>query len=149
MLPLPTVRKSAAVAGWNSGARLLKEKANFWHTVWSQAGCPSAGVLHQLKKSAKSRYKYGARRLKRREQFIRREKMAAALASSNFWQQVHRVNKSKKSSPVSAVDGVSGAQNISQLFSSKFQGTLNSCDTSSVTHSTLLFVRHFRLMTLI
>ncbi len=29
LLSLPTVRKSAAVAGWNSGARLLKEKANF------------------------------------------------------------------------------------------------------------------------
>ncbi len=55
--------------------------------------------------------------------------MAEALASSdskNFWQKVNRVNKSKQSFPVSAVDGVSGAQNIFQHFSTKFRGTLNS-----------------------
>ena len=49
------------------------------------------------KKSARSRYKYEVRRLKRREQHIRREKMAAALASSNssnFWQLVNRSRKS-------------------------------------------------------
>ena len=69
------------------------------------------------------------RRLRRREEFIRREKMAAALASSNsksFWQQVHRVNKSNKPPPASFVDGVSGSNHISQLFSSKLESLLNS-----------------------
>ena len=59
--------------------------------------------------------------------------MAAALASSNsksFWQQVHRVNKSKKPVPVSSVDGVSGSNQVSQLFSSNLQGLLNSQHTS-------------------
>ena len=57
--------------------------------------------------------------------------MAAALASSNsrdFWHQVHCVNRSKKSSPVSSVDGVSGASRISQRFSAKLHGVLNVCD---------------------
>lgn len=127
----PLVKQSSSVPGWNNGARLLKEKANFWHAVWCKAGSPSVGVLHQIKRSAKSRYKYEVRRLKRREQYIRREKMAAALASSNsknFWHQVHCVNQSKKPSPVSSVDGVSGASRISQLFSDKLQSVLNSCD---------------------
>ena len=132
---LPTYCKSGTVVpGWNSGrARALKEKANFWYRVWLQAGCPAAGVLHQLKKCSKSRYKYEVRRLKRREQFIRRKKMAEALASSNsanFWQQVHRVNKSKTTSHGSAVDDVHGSQDIAELFATKFQSTLNSCDTS-------------------
>ena len=73
----------------------LCEKANLWHNVWGQAGSPSSGVLHQIKRFAKSRYKYEVRHLRCREQFIRREKMAAALASfdsKSFWQQVHRVN---------------------------------------------------------
>ena len=89
---------------------------------------------HQLKRSSRSRYKYEVRRLKRREQFLRRQKMAAALASSNsrsFWQQVHHVNKSKKPSLVSCVDGISGADNISQLFSAKLSDTLNSHDSCS------------------
>ena len=84
-------------------------------------------VLHQIKRSSKSRYKYEVRRLKCREQFC--EKMAAALASSNsksFWQQVHRVNKSNKPPPVPSVDGVSGSNHISQLFFSKLERLLNS-----------------------
>ena len=131
---LPLVSMSSTVPGWNnSNARLLKKKANFWHAMWLQAGRPTAGVLHQIKKSARSRYKYEVRRLKRREQHIRREKMAAALASSNssnFWQLVHRVNRSKKSSAACYIDGTSGAGNISSLFSSKLRSILNLQDAS-------------------
>lgn len=58
---IPKSHPSYSVPGWNSSARLLKEKANYWHVVWKQAGSPSAGVLHQLKKSARSRYKYEVR----------------------------------------------------------------------------------------
>ena len=126
---MPTVRHSSSVPGWNTAARLYEEKANFWHAVWKQAGSPSSGVLHQIKKSSRSRYKYEVRRLRRHEEFIRREKMAPALASSNskrFWQQVHCGNKSNKPFPASSVDGVSGSSHISQLFSSKLERLLNS-----------------------
>ena len=119
MLTLPTVCQSSSVPGWNTAAHLYKEKANFWHAVWKQAGSPTSGVLHQIKKSSRSRYKYEVRRLRRREEFIRREKMAAALASSNsrsFWQQVHRVNKSNKPLPASFVNGVSGSNHILSCF---------------------------------
>ena len=76
---LPTVCHSSSVPGWNTAARLYKEKTNFWHAVWKQSGSPSSGVLHQIKNSSRSRYKYEVRCLKRREQFIRREKMASLL----------------------------------------------------------------------
>ena len=82
-----------------------------------------------VKRAAKSRYKYEVRRLRRRDQYIRREKMAAALAlhnSNSFWHQVRCVNKSQRTSPGPSVDGVSGAQSISQLFSAKLHGILNS-----------------------
>ena len=70
---LPTSRRIVSVPGWNTAARSFKEKANFWHSVWKQAGSPSSGVLHCIKRNAKSRYKYEVRRLKRREQFIASE----------------------------------------------------------------------------
>ena len=125
---IPKSHPSHSVPGWNSSARLLKEKAKFWHVVCKQAGSP-VGVLHQLKKSARSRYKYEVKCLKRREHHIRREKMAAALASSNsrnFWKHVKNANRSKKSQ---SIDGHSGDE-ISSLFSSKFQSILNSEDVS-------------------
>ena len=133
MSSLPKVRQSSGIPGWNNNARQFKAKANFWHEIWRQSGSPCTGVLHQIKRLARSRYKYEVRRLKRRELFIRREKMAAAIASSDsrsFWQQVHRINKSKSVASASSVDGSSSADHISQLFSVKLQGILNSQDAS-------------------
>ena len=59
--------------------------------------------------------------------------MTAALAFSNsksFWQQVHRLNKSNKPPPVPSVDGVSGSNHISQLFSFMLERLLNSQPSS-------------------
>ena len=50
--------------GWNDSARLLRSKALFWNHIWSDNDCPSSGVLFQIRKKAKSRYKYAIRSLK-------------------------------------------------------------------------------------
>ena len=60
-----------------------------------------------------------------------------AIISVYFWQQVHRVNKSNKPPPVSSVDGVSGSNHISQLFSFNLERLLNSqpstgCDSRHI-----------------
>ena len=41
------------VPGWNESAGKLKELSIFWNRVWTEAGCPSAGVLsrHAKKRS--------------------------------------------------------------------------------------------------
>ena len=129
----PIVRPYGSIPGWTSSAQRFKEKANLWHKVWKQAGSPSAGVLHQLKRSSRARYKYEVRRLRRREHHIRRDRMAVALASSNsktFWQQVKCVNRCKKPSSSCSIDGHSGAESISRHFSSKLKGILTSQDVN-------------------
>ena len=37
------------LTGWNHGANKLKEATRFWHNVWEEAGCPSLGVLFNIK----------------------------------------------------------------------------------------------------
>ena len=61
--------------GWNDYVRGAKEKTDFWHKIWIDAGSPRSGVLFQIKKNAKSRYKYQMRKLKRREKHIRNQKL--------------------------------------------------------------------------
>ena len=56
------------IPGWNDGTRKLREMSIFWHKVWVEAGCPSAGVLFNIKRNTKSRFKYAVRRLKRRKE---------------------------------------------------------------------------------
>ena len=50
--------------GWNDGPAKLKEDANFRYKVWEQAGQPPSGVLFELKRDTKRKYKNSVRRLK-------------------------------------------------------------------------------------
>ena len=56
--------------GWNDSVRQLHSKALFWNRMWSENGCPSSGVLSQIRKKAKSGFKYAVRSLKRRKDHI-------------------------------------------------------------------------------
>jgi hypothetical protein len=68
---LPQVSKRAKVLpGWNDSVRSLRSKALFWNRLWSENGCPSSGVVSQIRKKAKSRYKYAVRYLKRQKDHI-------------------------------------------------------------------------------
>ena len=121
------------LTGWNHGADKLKEATRFWHKVWEEAGCPSSGVLFNVKKHSKARFKYAVHRLKRRQHILLREKLARSFASKNFnkfWDDVRRLNKSKSSSPP-VVDGVRDSKIISSIFASKFDRLLNIHPTSS------------------
>ena len=80
------------LAGWNNDKPIL------WNKIWREAGCPSVGVLSQLRKRAKSRYKYPVRRLVRNQDLMRRKHMAEAMVSDSsrdFWHEVNRC-KSRK-----------------------------------------------------
>ena len=93
-----------------------------------------AGVITQIKKAAKSRFKYEVRRLKRRQLHIRRRKMAEAFASHNsrnFWSEVKKVNKKSKGQVcVSSIDGVSGDLSISNLWATKLRDLFSSQDVT-------------------
>ena len=129
----PSPSSSHRLPGWNDSARKLRERYAFWRKVWVQAGCPSSGVLCSIKRSAKSRFKYEVRRLKRRKQFLLRKRVALAFTSRSkfqFWRMVRRLNHVK--TPIAPhVDGVSGDQHIANLFSRKFEGLLNKKCSSS------------------
>ena len=127
-LPSVVPGPSRRLPGWNDSARNLKCKANFWYQVWLEAGSPPAGVLAELKKKAKSRYKYEVRRLKRRAQFIKREKLAAAYSArnkKNFWKEVKRLRGQSRSAMHPVIDGESNVNGISEVFRDKLAATLN------------------------
>ena len=127
---------SPRVPGWNDGTGKLREISVFWHRVWVEAGCPSAGVLFNIKRKAKTRFKYAVRRLKRRRDFLVREKLSCAFTARNkqkFWSEVRRLNHVKKSYAPS-IDGISDPPHIADLFSSKFAGILNKHSNPSPNH---------------
>ena len=87
--------------------------------------------LFNLKKHAKSRFKNGIRRLKRRHhyQILVRSKIASAFSnkqSRNFWTVIRSLNKSRgETNHVPIVDGVTGVNDIANCFTSKLNSRLN------------------------
>ena len=127
---------SPRLPGWNDGTGKLREISVFWHRVWVEAGCPSPGVPFNIKRKAKTRFKYAVRRLKRRRDFLVREKLACAFTARNkqkFWSEVRHLNHVKKSYAPS-IDGISDPPHIADLFSSKFAGILNKHSSPSPNH---------------
>ena len=55
---------SHSLIGWNDGPAKLKEDANFWYTVWEQAGQLPSGVLFELKRDMKRKCKNSVHHLK-------------------------------------------------------------------------------------
>ena len=73
------------------------------------------------------------RHLKRRQQYLLRDRLACSFAmkkKDRFWSAVKKVNK-PNASLSSIVDGVSGTDNIANLFASKFGALLNKHSSSS------------------
>ena len=100
-LPKITVN-SRRVPGWNNAARSLHQTASFWHKLWCDCGHPTSGVLFQIKKNTKKRFKYEVCRLRRKREHIIREKLGIALTKSchkNFWNEVRKVTKLSKGCP--------------------------------------------------
>ena len=129
----------APLSGWTRSAHTLKQSAQFWHKVWSDCGCPSSGVLFQIKKNSKRRFKYEVLRLRRRRNHIQHENLATAISYSNpqeFWKQVKKLSKpsSGAMSSSSIIDGCNNDIEISNIFASKLESLLNSVpDTTSRT----------------
>ncbi len=136
-IPSTGCRRRPRVAGWSQFVKPELETSQWWYKLWLEAGSPSAGVLFKLKKLAHRRYKYAVRRVRRREEHIKRSRLADALLSDpnhSFWSEVHRSNGSRNSTSAPVVDGVSGSENIAKLWCSSFKQLYNSSDGSASTN---------------
>ena len=126
----PTYKPSSRrLAGWKVSAGNLKHSANFWYRIWNEAGCPSSGVLFQIKKHSKSRYKHEVRRLKRKQNRLLQDKLAGLSAQKNlkdFWSQIKKLNRSHSSITSPVVDGLCDSKSIANRFATTFSGVLNS-----------------------
>ena len=67
------------LVGWTQSVNRLKESSMFWYKIWEESGCPSSGVLSQIKKNVKRRYKYEVGRLIRRQTSLLQKKLAYTL----------------------------------------------------------------------
>ena len=133
-IPSHLTSKQRGLAGWNDGPKKLRCETNFWHKVWLEAGCPKSGVLVEIKKKVKKRYKYAARKVKRQQKYLLRDKLAKSLTQKSprdFWSLVNKLSKPGKSCFASVVDGVADGDDIADMWASKLKSLLNTHSSSS------------------
>jgi len=124
---IPRTRKKG-LAGWNDVAQPLRDEAMFWHNMWVSCGRPNDGVVVDIRRRTRAKYKQMVKQLKRDQINISRNKMASSLQEPNkrdFWNEIKRQN-GKRNSFVNTVDGENGEGNISQLFASNYKELYNS-----------------------
>ena len=115
------------LVGWNQSFSRLKKSSLFWHKIWKEAGYPSSGVLSEIKKNVKRRYRYAVRCLVRRQNHLFQKKLATSFARKNkssFWSDIRKLNSSSPSRPP-VINGVLGSKNTADLFASNLKNTLH------------------------
>ena len=125
---LPRIRmKKIHKPYWKEEVKPFRDECIWWHNVWKNNGEPRFGVLFEQKSAAKRQYMYAVRRYKRKEETLRRQKMAEAICENkarDFFQEVNRI-KSRKVSPP-CIDGLVNPQEIACHFADKYQTLFNS-----------------------
>ena len=113
-------------AGWSQDVQPYKEASVRCHTIWTEYGEPQAGEVYDNMKETKRQFAYACRRMRRRERYIRNERMVEAIAenrSRDMWSEVKKAN-GKRSSPPN-IDGVSDPKDIADLFRNKYEKLYN------------------------
>ena len=130
---LPRVKaKKCKRPNWNADVKPYREDCVFWHKLWINAGCPKNGVLYDVKKYTKRQYMYANRRNKRREDILRKERMAECIASNadrDFFKEIKRY-ESKVNTHV-CIDNIAKSCDIAERFACKYKELYNSVPSSN------------------
>ena len=137
-LTLPKVKKKRAMPKWNTNIKPLRDDAKFWGGVWKECGRPGSGGVLDIYRQCRRKYHYAIRSAKKREQQMRMDCLAEAMAHSNtrdLWTEVKKIRGHSKVSPPN-IDGKVQSVDINKLFADKYNQLYNRVpsDLTSITN---------------
>jgi hypothetical protein len=128
-LPCPKAQKEKVkvLAGWNESVKPLRDIAYFWHQVWQSAKRPLNTGLHQMMKKTCNIYHMQAKKCRRAEENIKKNKLLQACLNGegNIFTEIKTMRKTKKV-VANTIDGVS--KNISEHFKDIYSDLFNSVE---------------------
>ena len=117
----------SAQPGWNDHVYDSHKAARDSFVIWRGIGKPRQGYEFDMMRLSRAQFKYALRSAKQQEGTIRRESLAKKLALSQpnkFWQEIRVMNGNHKSLP-SCVGGVSGKDDIADVWREHFDKLFN------------------------
>ena len=113
--------------GWNDYAADFHNAARESFLLWRNSGKPRHGYIFDLMTRTRARFKYALKGLKRKEDTLRRDALANKLLKyppEKLWKEIRHINSSKSSLPCS-IEGVTGNQNIAEMWKNHFVDLFN------------------------
>ena len=103
--------------------------------AWVVAGKPKHGPVFESMKLSRARFKYGLRFLKRHKTQLISNSLATKLQEGRpdrFWKEVNCMNNCKVPLP-NSIDGVNGADNLTELWKGHFEQLFNCIHDNDIT----------------
>ena len=113
--------------GWKEFASDLYSMSRDLYFMWKDSGSPRQGELFNMKNRAKARFKGAMRFIRCNEDALRKDSLAKKLLCKNdkaFWKEIKLMNNSKLSLP-NVIDGVTGSNNIVNMWKSHYEDLFN------------------------
>lgn len=121
----PDIRPT--IPGWTQYVKPFRDDAIFWHSVWMSAGKPQNCNLHLVMRRTRNKYHYAIRKVRKQEALIRKNKFLDDCLSGNVNNIFEKIKSDRKNKASSAktVDGISGQENIADLFKNIYSDVYN------------------------
>ena len=119
--------------GWSEYVADLHDSARQCLSLWREAGKPRQGYVFDLMTRSRARFKYALRNIKRRESQLRSDKLAELFAEKSpdkFWKEIRKINCAK-SSLLSSINGISGNDDIVNMWKQHYDDLFNCIRGSS------------------
>jgi len=123
------VKFKHCIPGWKEYVKPERERSLFWHWIWLESDKPNNGYVYDIMKKTRSQYHYAVRYAKKNEFNIKKQKLAESISNnSNMWKELKKINPNRRNMP-STVDNACGADEIAELFVTKYEQLLTSVPT--------------------
>ena len=121
-------KRSKTIPGWNEYVKEHAEKAKIWHDVWIECGKPRQGDVANERRKTKLKYHYAIRYVKKENIRLRNVRMGEAISENNdrlLWTEVKKMSSTNNKLPT-VMDGQNGIEEISKIFSTKYESLYKS-----------------------
>ena len=124
---------SRALPGWLDEVEPFKQEARYWHRVWLMEGRPSQDWLHRTMVKKRTQYHYAVRRLKKKTDQTRAEKLFEASMQGDVdllrEMKILRGGSDRNSELPDTVDGANGEDEIVEKFKLVYSTLYNSASS--------------------
>ena len=125
-----TSGKTPIIPGWNEMCAEIHTQARNCFLQWRSAGSPKSGPMYDNMRISKAHFKLNLRNCKADKDRTVADSLANNLLgkdSRTFWKEIQQIAGNKNTCPAQTIDGITGSQEICNMWKGHFTSLLNSC----------------------